>query len=524
MSRPLITRQNTPVETSLQVFCDASEIAHAAVVYMRNVYGDNTIEVSLVAAKTRVAPRRPTLTVPRLELNAAVLAARLAHKVDAALTSRVHKVDLWSDSTIVLSWMAQKTAVETKYVINRVTDILEALRELRCAKEEDSVTWRHVPTADNPSDDCTRGLRLHEMLPGQSCRYWHGADFLYQPRDTWPMGSSSQLYDISTLSSYNTWTAVTVEQETVFEFERYSLYLRVSRVAAFVLRFIHNTKNKESEKKHGCLQVCEYQNAEKLLSIESQKSSIKVAFGGMYEHGRGKNGWLKRLRPIVVEGLIRVGGRLNNAQSLAYTLRHPVILDGNERLAFLIVRDYHERHGHAGQQFVKNAVRDKYWITRLSWLTKRVKRQCIKCRKFDGKTLIPPMAALPSARVEPAMPFVKCGVDYFGPLLVRRGRSTEKTWGVIFTCFVTRAVHIELADSLAADSFINVYRRFVGRRGDVEEMWSDNGTNLVGGERELRSEIKKLKETGIDEKLTARASSGTLILLLQVILAVCGSG
>jgi hypothetical protein len=258
VSRPLITRQNTPVETSLQVFCDASEIAYAAVVYMRNVYGDNTIELSLVAAKTRVAPRRPTLTVPRLELNAAVLVARLAHKVDAALTSRVHKVDLWSDLTIVLRWLAQRTAVETKYVINRVTDILEALRELRCAKEEDSVTWRHVPTADNPSDDCTRGLRLRDMLPGQSCRYWHGADFPSQPRDTWPMGSSSQLYEISTLSSYNTWTTVTVEQETVFELERYSSYLRVSRVAAFVLRFIHNTKNKESEKNHGCLQVVKW--------------------------------------------------------------------------------------------------------------------------------------------------------------------------------------------------------------------------------------------------------------------------
>lgn len=83
------------------------------------------------------------------------------------------------------------------------------------------------------------------------------------------------------------------------------------------------------------------------------------------------------------------------------------------------------------------------------------------------------------------MPFVKCGVDYFGPLHVKRGRSTEKVWGVIFTCFATRAVHLELADSLAADCFINVFRRFIGRRGEVAEIWSDNGTNLVGGEREL---------------------------------------
>jgi hypothetical protein len=112
----------------VEVFCDASQLALGVVIYLRNVYNDGTIEVSFIAAKTKVAPRT-ALTIPRLELNAAVLAARLALKVETALTCQIVKVDLWSDSTIVLGWLAQQTTLETKYVVNRVVNILDYLQQ-----------------------------------------------------------------------------------------------------------------------------------------------------------------------------------------------------------------------------------------------------------------------------------------------------------------------------------------------------------------------------------------------------------
>ena len=90
------------------------------------------------------------------------------------------------------------------------------------------------------------------------------------------------------------------------------------------------------------------------------------------------------------------------------------------------------------------------------------------------------MAALPEDRVNPSEPpFSYLGVDCFGPLDVTRGRSTVKSYGVIFTCLSIRAIHIETVHSLDTDSFIGAFRRFIARMGQPLLMRSDNGGNFV---------------------------------------------
>ena len=115
------------------------------------------------------------------------------------------------------------------------------------------------------------------------------------------------------------------------------------------------------------------------------------------------------------------------------------------------------------------------------------------------------MASLPKDRVTPDKPpFTYTGVDCFGPFDVRRGRGKAKRYGVIFTCLTLRAIHIEVANSLDTESFINALRRFIARRGRPEEMRSDNGGNFVKGERELREEIKNWNQTQIHDFLVQR--------------------
>ena len=101
-------------------------------------------------------------------------------------------------------------------------------------------------------------------------------------------------------------------------------------------------------------------------------------------------------------------------------------------------------------------------------------------------------------------PFTFTGVDYFGPVGVKQGRSTVKRYGCIFTCLTSRAVHLEVADSLNADSFINAYRRFVARRGEPSKMFSDNGTNFTAGEKELREALAQLNQDTVEDVLHTR--------------------
>ena len=99
------------------------------------------------------------------------------------------------------------------------------------------------------------------------------------------------------------------------------------------------------------------------------------------------------------------------------------------------------------------------------------------------------MADLPKSRAEPAPPFTYCGVDFFGPWHVQRGRSVVKRYGALFTCFASRAVHIEVADSLETDSFIQALRRFICRRGPVREIRCDRRKNFIGAEAELKKAV-----------------------------------
>ena len=111
------------------------------------------------------------------------------------------------------------------------------------------------------------------------------------------------------------------------------------------------------------------------------------------------------------------------------------------------------------------------------------------------------MAPLPVDRLTPdEPPFSRIGIDYFGPMQVRVGRSTPKRWGVIFTCFNSRAVHFEVSHSLDTDSFLGALSRFTARRGVPKFIVSDNGTNLTSAERELQQMIGQLDRPKLQSK------------------------
>ena len=181
--------------------------------------------------------------------------------------------------------------------------------------------------------------------------------------------------------------------------------------------------------------------------------------------------------------------------SFSLDRKHPAILPKRHHVVDLIIQQAHEEVGHSGREHVLSQLRERYWIVSGNAAVRRVLGRCLSCRRRQGQFLGQKMANLPADRVmadEP--PFSSTGIDFFGPFFVRRGRGQEKRYGAIFTCLASRAVHLEVAESLSTDSFLCALRRFIARRGQVKRIRSDHGTNFVGANNELRAEVERLSE------------------------------
>jgi hypothetical protein len=194
---------------------------------------------------------------------------------------------------------------------------------------------------------------------------------------------------------------------------------------------------------------------------------------------------------------MRVGGRLQNA-NISEESKHQLILPRHHHVTDLILRHVHKKCGHQGRNHVLSELRKKYWVIKAGLAVKNLVRKCIVCRRQNVRASSQMMADLPSSRVKSDVaPFTFTGMDYFGPFEVKQGRSMKKRYGVLFTCMSTRAIHIEIAECMDTSSCINALRRFISRRGPVKEITSDNGSNLVGANHELRKAIQELSEQDI---------------------------
>ena len=194
------------------------------------------------------------------------------------------------------------------------------------------------------------------------------------------------------------------------------------------------------------------------------------------------------------DGLLRVGGRLKNLKGHKHSVdsaQHPLIMPKGHYVSRLLVRKFHHEISHQGRRITEGAVRaGGFWIIGVKRLVRSKVNACVPCRKLRGSLGWQKMADLPEDRLKRAQQFSYVGVDTFGPWVItqrrtRGGTVNPKRWALMFTCLVTRAVHLEVIEELSTASFINALSRFVALRGPVIEFRSDRGTNFIGALNEL---------------------------------------
>ncbi|XP_022784654.1 uncharacterized protein LOC111325167 [Stylophora pistillata] len=215
---------------------------------------------------------------------------------------------------------------------------------------------------------------------------------------------------------------------------------------------------------------------------------------------------LYKLDPFLdVNGILRVGGRLRRA-TLVDDIKFPIILPRDSHVTHLVAKHYHQCIHHQGKGMTLNEIRSNgFWILGGSSIVTNLISSCVKCQRLRGSVQEQRMSDLPEDRLESTPPFTYCAVDYFGPFIVKNGRTELKRYGVLFTCLASRAKHLEIAYSLETDSFINALRRFTSRRGPIRQLRSDQGTNFVGARKELTQALaemdqEKLKTTLLEEQ------------------------
>lgn len=481
-----------PQKYVLHTFCDASEQAFAACVYLVMISEDGGINVALVMSKTRVAPvKRCCLTLPRLELQGAVLAVRLHDTVTAELDLVVSDSFFWTDSLIVLQYINSESKRMKTFVANRISEIRS-----RTQPEQ----WRYVPGISNPADDCSRGLPLSQLRLDH--RWFQGPEFLWS--NNWPVQPQTTELDIHDDELKRVLvTSLLVVHESIVEASDFSRLTRLLRVTAWVLRFCHNLEM-PLEQKIGNLTVADLDEARMYWVKEAQSEYFADEIAAL-SNGKpiARSSRLKSLTPILVDGVLRIGGRLKHAR-IPYDSKHQVIIPHQHYIANLLILDAHAKVNHSGPEHTIAKLRESYWVTRVRSRVKLLIHACRLCHIRRVLSRVPRMAQLPLARVVMGSVWATTGCDYFGPILIKRGRVREKRWVCLLTSMTVRAVHLEIANSLDTDAFILALRRFIARRGKPKEMYSDNGTNFVGANRELKEALASIDNDKVHDSLAER--------------------
>ncbi len=173
-------------------------------------------------------------------------------------------------------------------------------------------------------------------------------------------------------------------------------------------------------------------------------------------------------------GLLRCKCRLQNA-CLSESARCPILLPKDNRYTHLVVEKTHKEILHSGVSQTLSTIRMRFWIPHGRATVKAVLKACSVCRRYEGGPYkMPPMCFYPKTRVTEASPFSRVGLDYMGPLWIKADGKQQKVWICLFTCFVTRAIHLKLVCDMSTSEFLMCFRRFVSQRGTPNEITSDN--------------------------------------------------
>ncbi len=455
----------------LVIFSDGAMKAFGAVAYIRWKLKGGGYWTRLIMAKCKIAPKN-MLSIPRMELNGAVLGNRIKNFIMKETNIEFGQVHQLVDSSTVLGYAQKEYGVFNPYEGIRIAEIQSS----NTFDGDKLVGWAWVAGIENPADWVTKPRQVHELSIGGF--FESGPNFLKLEERFWPIKWTYKKDDLEGMLIIRNPVQCNFIQIHLMEdyirriIIRCGSWRKMVRVLAWWLHFLVHQENSD------ILVAKELVHSKSLLLRYAQKDILEELVNAA-ENGKGS---YRKLAPkIDDDGVWRVGSRMKNFVPFTFDSKLPVILPYHHKITLLVMREAHQ-FAHSGQDGTLSRFRSKgFWSTRGGQLAKKVKYECIPCRKEDHETIQQPMGELPEELLKQPVAWGYCQLDLFGPIKCRgdvNPRTTKKTWGLVLEDCNSGAVYIDIVQDYSASAVLMTLKRFGSLRGWPGVISTDPGSQL----------------------------------------------
>ena len=461
---------NSDSPIKLCVFTDASKEAYGCAFYV--VQNEQR---HLLFSKVKASPLKER-TLPTLEL----LAVQLALKCFLTIFSdglmkdvSFSDVNFFVDSQVVLSWVLTcKAPKKNIFVNNRLKEIDSMLNQIKSKFVK--VNLAYVPSQFNLADLVTKPCSA-KVFRDKFSTWIYGPDWLELPSDQWPKGQLGCIPHAYQGELVNPVLNVS-DPEPILDIRKYSSFTFLLGVMVKVCKFIVRVKKVNRD-------PVEMATNYLLKQMQSEEFSREIAYLKSPSAFNETPKLVSQLNLFLDQkDLIRSKGRIEKNVDLKYDVVNPLVMAKNHHLTKLLIYYAHCQSMHMGLQSTLNYLRiHGLWIVKARQAVSSVISDCIVCKRYNARSQkYPGPAVLPSARVKLSVPFAHTGVDYTGHYYLRDDQGGKvKVYILIFTCFNTRAIHLEAVSSMTTAEFILAFIRFVNRYGVPLAVYSDNAKSFL---------------------------------------------
>ncbi len=489
----------------MYIFADASKSFLGFCSYLKNIDSD---KVSFLVANNRLLDRVDrSRSIPTLELFALEYSVQKGLEVYKEMTNSVafpiniSKIRLFSDNTVALSWinksenMLDKMQKRTVVVNNRINHVVSMCKEIH------TVEFSHIGTHFNSADFLTRELSPKRLA---NTSFITGPSILNTNLNEidWIVIPNPRTNNDPVLARFALSVGTEMKQNfqvsKLIDLSRFSCLKKATKTMFFVKQFIANIKLKlvlKDSQKFSHFKITgdnnSYKECERVLLLVDQQKE----FPELFEYFATKQNVINKIPPLVAQmnlvldkndGLIRVKNKLGKLIDNGID-KFPILLSKNSLFMKLIVLDFHLSFSHAGTYYILNQLRRRFFILKAYSSVKKIINSCIHCRRFNNRGIKVNANDYPSFMVNTGQKlFETVFIDYAGPYITKLGKERTKTYLVLFKCFFSKSINVQIVTSADIKGFLRAFQDHVYEYGLPQSVHSDAGSSINSGFSWLR--------------------------------------